>query len=245
MVGEYFDTSFSARAEGLRLGHMEGLQAGQEAGYNEGFNVGQKTGWDSAVAACNAEMAKQLEYTRQHVADKARLQEQLAEQAALIRTLNERLEALAADNAQLRRGTASLQSVVQALKEANERLQSEVSALDEKYRQQTEEYRDHMFKYNRNMVFLNSVRQVLEDLTSGPGEQSEKVRRMFAKRYSESVSQALSDGQITTPLDKDAAFARTLPKTQKFIVDMLASVAKNAPAPVLAQEPSVEGGMGF
>lgn len=242
MVGEYFDPSFPARVEGLRLGHIEGFHAGQNAGYNEGFAAGRRGGWDEAVAACNAEMAKQLEFTRQHVEDKNRLQEQLAQQADLIRTLNERLAALGAENAQLRQGTANLQTVVQALKDANARLQSEVASLDEKYRKQTEEYREHMFKYNRNMVFLNAVRQVLEDLTTGPGEQPEKVRQMFAQRYTESVSKALSDGQITTPLDKDAAFARTLPKTQKFIVDMLSSVAKIKPAPALIFEHNVEGG---
>ena len=77
---------------------------------------------------------------------------------------------------------------------------------------------------------MNAVRSTLEDLTGENGTQATHVRELFTKRYGEQVSKALQRGAITVPPEKDATFAKALPKTQKFIRDMLGNGDEHVPA---------------
>ena len=244
-IPDYFDPKVLAHQDGLnegeRIGKQVGFQQGQQAGYNaghtdgynEGFSEGHQTGyqegWNAAIARANEEILKQMEFTRQHVTDKETMAQQLQEQRSLIDQLTARLDEMERENGNLKKSNEGLRQVVTALKEANERLQAEVGQLDDKYKARSQEYSDQVWQYNRSMVFMNAVRSTLEELTIGNGAQAKQVREMFAQKYGESVSNALSKGAIKVAPDKDESFAKTLPKTQKFILDMLSNVAANAP----------------
>ena len=240
-IGDNFDPAYIAREagreEGRQVGFREGQQAGYDAGVAEGYNggfaeghqAGYQEGWNAAIARANEEILKQMEFTRQHVTDKETMARQLQEQRELIDQLTNRLDQMEKDNGNLKKSNEGLRQVVTALKEANERLQAEVSQLDYRYKARSQEYSDQVWQYNRSMVFMNAVRSTLEELTIGNGSQAKQVREMFASKYGESVSSALAQGAIKVPPDKDESFAKTLPKTQKFILDMLSNVAVNAP----------------
>lgn len=221
------------RQVGYNAGHSDGYNAGHSDGYNagytEGHQAGYQEGWNAAIARANEEILKQMAFTRQHIADKETMAKQLQEQRELIDQLTARLDEMERENANLVKSNKGLRDVVTALKEANERLQREVAQLDEKYKTRSREYSDQIWQYNRSMVFMNAVRSVLEELTIGNGSQAKQVREMFAQKYGESVSNALAKGAIKVPPEKDESFAKTLPKTQKFILDMLSNVAANAP----------------
>lgn len=242
-IGDNFDPAYIAlengRNEGFSLGHQQGQQVGYNSGhkdgYTEGYTVGHEEGWDSAIAEANKEILKQMEFTRQHVADKETMARQLQEQRMLIDQLTERLDAMERENVNLKKSNEGLREVVTALREANDRLQNEVAQLDDKLRKRTTEYTERVWQYNRNMVFMNAVRSTLEELTAGNGSQAKQVRESFAKKYGEQVSNALHQGTILVAPEKDESLAKTLPKTRKFIVDMLTSVATNAPEHIREQ----------
>lgn len=240
-IGDNFDPVFIARetgrGEGELLGKQAGLQQGYKSGhhdghvegYTEGHQAGYLEGWNAAIARANEEILKQMEFTRQHVADKETMAQQLQEQRALIDQLTARLDEMERENSNLKKSNEGLRQVVSALKEANERLQAEVAQLDDKYKARSREYSDQVWQYNRSMVFMNAVRSTLEELTIGNGAQAKQVRELFAQRYGEQVSSALANGAIKMAPDKDDSFAKTLPKTQRFIVNMLSNVASHAP----------------
>jgi chromosome segregation ATPase len=235
-IPDYFDPKVIAHQDGVvegeRQGYARGFQDGRSEGFNDGHAVGYQVGWDAAIARANEELLKQMEFTRQHVADKEEMARQLQEQRELIDKLTARLDEMERGNENLKKTNTALREVVNALKEANERLQTQVSQLDEKYQKRSQEYSDQVWAYNRNMVFMNAVRSTLEDLTLNNSSQAKQVRDMFAKKYSEQVSSAIKSGSISVPLEKDTVFATTLPKTQRFIMDMLSSVATNAPSAI-------------
>jgi hypothetical protein len=241
-IPDYFDHSnVFARIDGQREGHQAGYNAGEADGYNVGFAEGRQSGysegWAAAIARGNEEILKQMAFTREHIADKAAMAKQLEEQRKLIEQLATRLDEMDRENANLVKSNKSLRDVVTALKEANERLRNEVSQLDTKYRARTQEYSDHVWHHNRSIVFMNAVRSTLEELTLSNDSQAKQVREMFAQKYGTSVSNALARGTIKNSPEKDESFAKTLPKTQKFILDMLGSVAANAPQAIREPHP--------
>jgi uncharacterized coiled-coil protein SlyX len=207
--------------EGRNDGYDEGRNDGFTKGRNRGYDEGHADGWDKAIAAGNVQMLKQMEHTRQHVADKEAMAKQLQEQHKLIGLMAARVDELERENADLKKSNTGLRDVVTALKGANERLQTEVSQLDEKFKARTKEYTDQIWQYNRNMVFMNAVRSTLEELTEGDGPQAKQVREVFAQKYGEHVSNALTRGTIRVSPHTDETLAKTLPKTQRFILDML------------------------
>jgi chromosome segregation ATPase len=233
----YFDPHADAQMLGFTNGHLqgkqEGFKQGATEGYNEGYTDGHKDGyekgWVDAINRANQEMLKQIEFTKKHVADKQLLQTQLSEQAKLIEQLQAKLDAMERENADLKQKNQGLREVVDALKAANERLQAEVDQLDEKFEKQTEEYAEQVWQYNRSLCFTNAVRSVLEELTAPNDSEADRIREMFAKRYAQEVNESLNDGSIRMSPDKDKAFAEAMPKTQKFIVEMLTKVAQHAP----------------
>lgn len=241
----YFDPHAGAQAngyahgrvvgeeEGFRKGEEVGYAVGQRDGYNaghlEGHTTGHTKGWNEAVKAADVEMQKQIAFTRQYLADKHALAEQLQAQSLLIEQLTTKLDEMELKNTQLKDSNHGLRDVITALKVANENLQEEVSLLDEKLKEKTKAYNDQLWQYNRSVVFMNSVRTVLEDLTSDSGPQADRIRKVFSKRYSEHIHEALRKGTIRVPLDQDDALTNSLPRTQKFIANMLNSVRDHAP----------------
>jgi len=220
----YIPPTYDAgHADGRRSGYDEGRNDGFAKGRNRGYNEGHSDGWEEAIAAGNVQILKQMEHTRKHVADKEAMTKQLQEQHKLIGLMAARVDELERENADLKLSKQGSREVVNVLKRTNEGLQTEVSQLTEKFKARTKEYIDQIWQYNRNMVFMNSVRSTLEDLTAGNGPQAQHVRDLFAKKYDEEVSSSLTRGTIRVPPDKDESFAKTLPKTQKFILDMLSN----------------------
>ena len=184
------EESYLAEAHGINLGRIYGRQQGREEGVEEGYQRGHQDGygrgWDAGIAAGNVQILKQMEFTRQHIADKELLQRELAQQRDLIA-----------------------------------QLEAKVTSLDTKFREKSEQYVDQLWQHNRSIVFMNSVRKVLEDLTNEDTPIATRVRRLFAERYAEQVSEALGKGGIKTPPEKDEKFAKSLPQTRQFILDML------------------------
>lgn len=64
-----------------------GRELGLSQGFEEGFKQGYSEGWEAAIAVGNVEIKKQMEFTRQHIAEKNRIMTQLAEQKANIARL--------------------------------------------------------------------------------------------------------------------------------------------------------------
>lgn len=179
----------------LHIGRHQGRQQGIEEGYRQGHQAGYNAGWDAGVAAGNVQILKQMEYTRQHIAEKERIKAELVQQRELI----------------------------EVLKGANQRLQEQVTELDAKFQERRRQYVDQLWQYNRALIFVNSVREVLEELTSDRSPNADHVRQLFAEKYAHQVSQGLKEGAIKAAPEVDDEFAKALPKTRKFIVDMLSS----------------------
>lgn len=228
------EESYFAEAHGINAGRLYGLRQGREEGLEEGYQQGRQEGyqqgWDAGVAAGNVQILKQMEYTRQHLADNERITAELAQQRDLLNqlkakvaTLQQENDHLRSENKKPRKQERDLHGLVEALKSANERLQEQVTSLDTKFREKSEQYVDQLWQHNRSIVFMNSVRKVLEDLTNEDTPIATRVRRLFAERYAEQVSDALGKGGIKAPPEKDEKFAKSLPQTQQFILDMLNS----------------------
>lgn len=247
----YFDPNALAQANGVEhgrlLGERAGFQKGEEQGYDAGHDDGYSAGhvdghnkgWDECVKLANAEMDKQIAFTKQHIADKKALAKQLLEQSHLIEQLTAKLDEMERANTQLKDSNNGLRDVVVSLKQANENLQKEVALLDEKVREKTQAYNDQLWQYNRSLVFMNSVRTVLEDLTAESGPQADHIRSIFAKRYSEHIHAALRKGTIRVPLDQDDVLTSSLPKTHKFISNMLNSVHEKVQSKTEEQDSSI------
>jgi hypothetical protein len=83
---------------------------------------------------------------------------------------------------------------------------------------------------------MNAVRGVLEDLTIDKSPHANHVRALFAEKYAQQVSENLEKGAIKAAPDTDNEFATALPRTRKFIVDMLNSVADGNVADMTGQK---------
>lgn len=229
--------------EGLRRGRTEGLDAGRQDGYNighaEGHRTGYDTGWNDAIARANLEIVKQMEFTRQHVGDKEVLTKQLDDQSRIIDGFTGRLGILEKESVGLQTKNQNLQEVVTAFKMANERLVAEINLLEERYEKRTQGYGDQVRKYNKNMVFMNSVRLVLEDLTIGDGAQAKLVQELFVKRYTEEVKVGIKEGAIRVPLEVDEDFVKSLPNTQKFLKKMLRAGPQHVRMDALGDKPQI------
>lgn len=218
---------------GRHQGRQQGIEEGLEEGYQQGFQEGHVAGWNEATAVANGKLREQLAYTHQHFVEKERIKVELVQQRELI----DRLEAKVADlerenaklrgeNAKLRKSDTDLRELIEALKGANQRLQEQVADLDAKYQEKSRQHTEQLWQYNRSLVFMNSVRRVLEDLTSEDTPQAEHVRELFAEKYAQQVSKALEAGGIKAPPENETEFAKSLPQTRQFILNMLQSVGR-------------------
>lgn len=222
---------------GRHQGRAQGMEEGIEQGYQQGFNDGKAQGWDAGIEAGNVEIEKAMAFIRQHVAEKEQFKSELQNQKELIEQLDTKIKALETEVATLRGENTKLSStdstlrrLVDALKGANVRLQEQVTSMDEKLQERTKQYANQLWQYNRSLVFMNAVRGVLEDLTIDKSPHANHVRALFAEKYAQQVSQSLEKGAIKAAPDTDNEFATALPRTRKFIVDMLNSVGKEKEA---------------
>lgn len=219
----------------LRVGQIQGRAQGHQEGVDEGYNWGYHNGWTDAVAIGNANIEKQMEYTRQHIAEKETLAVKLAEQKKLIELLVAKVDQLEQENATLRddnkkarMSDGGLRDLVDAMKKANHRLQEQVAELDAKFAKQSKEYGEQLWQFNRCVVFMNTVRGVIEDLTKDDSPQSERIRDLFKEKYAENVDSGIQLGAIKNAPEQDEEFSKRLPKTHRFIVDILNSVGRTS-----------------
>lgn len=222
---DYFDPNASARASGYAHGQIDGKREGHKAGYAEGeeygYKVGYDRGWNEAVQHANREMLQQLEYTRQHVAEKTELSQRSEAQQRLIKDLVSKLSAMEREKSNLKSENDELRSAVKSLHNANGQLQSQALQLDEKLKAMTKEYIDDRWQYNRCVVFMSSVRLVLEDLMTESAQQAEHLRMLFSKRYEQITEKALNEGTLRVPLHTDETLARNLPTVAAFMSKQL------------------------
>ena len=231
MMSQYFGipgyptvASNHGRGEEFWNGRKDGFEKGRNEGWEDGRKTGWDQGWEEAVGLANIEISKANNEIREHIADKEAMAQQLQEQHRLIGMMSTRLNELERENANLKQANP-LRHVVTALKEANERLQTEVAQLDKKYQERSKEYADQVYKYNHNMVFMNAVRGTLEELTENNDAQAKQVRQIFQGKYKSEVANALQRKEIRVAPDCDESFAISLPRTRRFIVKMLDNVA--------------------
>lgn len=222
---------------GRHQGRQQGIEEGLEEGYQQGFEEGRVSGWNEATAVANEKLGEQLAYTHQHFAEKERIKAELVQQRELIDRLEAKVAELERENTKLRKSDSDLRELIEALKGANQRLQEQVADLDAKYQEKSRQHTEQLWQYNRSLVFMNSVRRVLEDLTSEDTPQAERVRELFAEKYAQQVSKALEAGGIKAPPENETEFAKSLPQTRKFILDMLHSVGQKNELHDRAAEP--------
>lgn len=113
-----------------------------------------------------------------------------------------------------------------SFKNANLRLQKKVSTLNDQLREKTAQYNERMWQYNRAVVFMNAVRDVLDEITSTKNEDADKVRAMFVEKYKAEVGESIEGGYAKLAPHVDQNFAKALPRTNQFILQMLDSEKK-------------------
>ncbi|GGX47243.1 hypothetical protein [Undibacterium squillarum] len=244
VIGDYFDRSEIAfqngwqqgRHEGERLGRRAGQEEGLQAGYQKGvadglaegerrgLTAGYERGWNEAIARAQQEVAQQLAFTREQVADKQVLQAQLEAQQQQINRLLERVRELEAAETEVH-ASQQWQAQQAAQAERMTELQQELQNAQDKLTQRNKEHAEHLWHQNRIMVVLNAARKTLESL-SAQGQVSEQaISQMFVAHYSEQIRAALGNQSVRTPLEQDQVFADALPKTHAFLVRMLGGAA--------------------
>lgn len=217
------------RRAGEATGFEHGYQEGSSDGYTKGFNEGSRRGWDDATRTANEQIREQMRYTREHIQDKAQLEAHVNAQNEQLQLLQSRVEELEAENKVLRQanpsipdtGNQELRTLVGQLQNANQNLQTKLSNLSKEYQQQTEQYNEQIWQYNRTVVVLNSIRGVLEDLTSEDSLQAERIRNVFSKRYRSEVSKFLDREHLDASPHESQKFAQSLPNTARFLKTIL------------------------
>jgi predicted nuclease with TOPRIM domain len=197
MVGEYFDPCYPARVEGLRQGHIEGFGAGRSAGYEAGYADGRAQGWDDGVNRTNEELRKQMAFTRQHADRATTLAKQLQEHRGLIHKLLERLTEMEREQVQLK------------------------SELNQKAHQVSVLGADHVWQHNKAMMCLNVLRDTMDEAFKLEDAGESVLRTLFKRHYQVQIRKALNQGTIRVPIDQDEAFAKALPTTHRFLINVL------------------------
>lgn len=221
----------ATHADALRRLQREAAGAADDAfgqGQREGYASGHAAGRAEAINEANARLHQQLAFTRAHVADKERLKAALAEQAKLINALEARVKELEAENAVLRESEgilleadASLRDIIGSLRSANDKLQEQVTQLDADYKKRSQELADQIWQYNRAMIYVSTVGGVLEELTRDNTPQAQQARELFVQKYAKEVNKGLESNTIKMAPHLDPDFDRYLPKTRRFIADLL------------------------
>lgn len=232
MVGEYFDPKIDAQTHGYNLGLTEGehhgYKRGRADGYNEGHNHGYRAGWDEAVAQANQRLLLQMEFTRQHVADKAAQATQLGKQQELIDQLDAYRKTLEKDVDVLKKWGKQALEHMTALEAQKAQLSEEVSQLR---RSAPALPADHVWTYNQLMLCADAMRYTIAEVLEAGNDANGQIRKSFERTYRDMANAALSKGTIRIAPEGDVAFAKTFPKTQRFLLDMLTTHGKQPQRP--------------
>ena len=186
--------------DGIQSGYNEGHQNGYSEGHQNGYSEGHRDGWDKAIVAGNAEILKADYYIKEHIREKTALQDQVDK-------LNQELR--------------NLYEVFQSLEKHAEQLQIEVVETKRDLGERTGELNRNLWQYNRSVVFMHSVRGVLENLIEMQPNDAGKIMQMFAARYQVEVDKAIVARKIKMAPHLDINFEKALSKTTNFITEIL------------------------
>jgi hypothetical protein len=146
---------------------------------------------------------KQMAYTREHIAAKEALAQELEKQRALNKRLAANLVASDRNNASFRKANEDLHA---RLAEAN---------ANEKY-----------LIYNCSLVSMNAMRLVLEDIIASGDMPANKVADKFVTHFDAQTKAAQELGSIRVSPEKERGFADASPRACKFIHDMQTTSSK-------------------
>jgi hypothetical protein len=237
-----YDTFVGPAMSDSHIGRQQEINDAYQQGYQEGYFAGHRDGVNEEKVLT----LKQAEYVQQLTVEKERFAQELAKQRLLIDLLENKIRDLEEKNAELqlletkvrdleeknaelqcndstelRIENSKLLDLIDALKGTNHCLLEEMTELKNKSQKQTQEYADRVRQSNNSMIFMNTARAVLEELTNGRSPNASTVRQSFAEKYASQVRGALKNGAIKQAPDADIEFAKALPKTRDFIVVML------------------------
>ena len=235
------DAEVSAQHQAVRSFHT-----GQQAGYQEGYTDGRLSGWNQAVDLSNADMREQKSMTIQIAAQRDALQAEVNRQRQLIAALEARVDAertaanktiaqwkVYSEGLKTQRDDArgkldALQGVVTQLRESTTRIEGELKAMTTERDQVSADHESlaakhaqQLWLHQRGLVFIDTVRGVLETLTGDDCPYAEEVREMFSSAWQEEVQRALDAGHIQASPIHDPSFVLAYPQTGQLIVEML------------------------
>lgn len=245
VIAQQIAISRELQADKVSLTEMLAQQAKQIAALDEKFQqalaVNQQALVNNATLfkeaqtaiAAKAELARQLDAAKaSQKSDNIALYElktivQLGLRPSLDKAESENGKLLEA-HAKKCQENDELRTMLDALKDANARLQEQVLTLDANLKKETAEHTEVLWQFNRAAVFMNAVREVLEDITDNKTPEGQHVKLLFAERYSSELKKSLEKGTIKGTPEEDISFANRLPKTQEFILTMLSSIGTNS-----------------
>lgn len=129
---------------------------------------------------------------------------------------------------------ATLDKYCLDLKQQVSVLEQAANEWEEKHQQLLAQHNELVARFNRNLVFMNTVRLTLDEVFQLGGEPSHHVQAIFAEKYEKQMSKFIAQQVITVPIHEDPIFLENLPKAGQMINDILASVAAR-------REPGTDG----
>ena len=221
------------------FGYQSGIAAGHEAGYQEGHNAGRLSGWNQAVRLGNEELEGQKDITRQVATQRDALQAEVNRQRQLIAQLEARLDAeraaatktiaqwktysegLKTQRDQVQQKFDALQGVLTQLRATTSRIETQLSVMTEDRNKAASDHAQQLWLHQRGLVFIDTVRNVLETLTGDECPYAEEVRDMFSSAWQEEVQRAIEAGHMKESPIHDPSFVLAYPQTGQLIVEML------------------------
>lgn len=219
------------REEGYSEGHEDGFNQGRNQGHNQGYQAGKRDGWSEAVTAGNKVIKEANTRIEKLDNENADLFQKFQEQRQHIERLTEKLNAMERENANLKQNNKKVSEVVVSFQAANERLIKNLAERDEQLSKKTKEAAGLIREYNRHLILINSMRESLETIAHEQGEQAQRVREAFVRQYCESVWFARHESKGDHLLHQDPAFEKEMPKTYRFMMEVLEHVGYSKDIP--------------
>lgn len=260
------------RSEGFNQGLLVGKEQGLVEGYNDGFNQGYNqgysagsaegntAGYNEAIDEANAAIAKiqaqnaadqnqVAENYQAYAVERDQLRQSLVNQAAQIRTLEEKLalrgQAVLQQHAkienqleayrQLTLESEILQEGCNKLKQRVQTLQHEKAMLNETIENlthandvaqlKTQAQLDH---YNKTLVFVNAIKGTVEFLIEKNPEIEHQISELFAGEYKKAVDFKTLTDEIRSPPHEDSGFKLLLPQTHNLMLRLLKKSSTNS-----------------
>lgn len=250
----------AGREQGLAEGYNDGFNQGYNQGYSAGSAEGNTAGYNEAIDEANAAIAKiqaqnaadqnqVAENYQAYAVECDQLRQALVNQAAQIRTLEEKLaqrgHAVLQQHAkienqheayrQLKLERETLQEGCNKLKQRVQTLQHEKAMLNEAIENlthandvtqlKTQAQLDH---YNKTLVFVNAIKGTVEFLIEKNSEIEHQISELFAGEYKKAVDFKTLTDEIKSPPHEDSDFKLLLPQTHNLTLRLLKKSSANS-----------------